>query len=914
MGFKTSRVAASHRSVGGAYPLSLKYHGAFVCVLGLLATSLSQLKFGSNVLPIQDFTHIHILLEMTMVILAMSACFTIWSAPVEYEFGPTLVLAAALFMAACLNFLHAMTMPPMPEFISAAISHRSQVFSLAARSLLAGALLALSISSRFRTTTTIQRRSIVSVYIVSTLTAGALLVGGDPSPIPILKFELEWVFAAALGIAAFRFALKSKGTTTKFFPFLFAAAATSSIGQFVFAGGDGSPTINNMTRHLVSVIAYWWLYRAIFEVGVRYPFLRLNEQTKVLQQSNSTMHFQALALESASASIMLMDSDGKVTWQNKASLEFQRRRNANTGSLSQVLSEPVEITPKICEVLAKTSVWKGGYQERDAKGSLRYFDKSITSVRNSEGVLEGYVSVADDITDTIKGELRYKRLLETAQDGFAIIDINGQYIEVNDSFARMVGYSREELLTMNAQALFVNSPVAQWLAKVKAEKVTTHQRYNATITKKNGETVHVQSSVTFEVEEQQFFAFIHDSTVEEQANAAQRDLENQLLHAQKVHALGALTSGIAHDFNNILASILGYSNLALERFVPDKESKLAKYLNEVVSASERARDLISKMLIFTRSKPNSSVSDIHPAVAIGDVVAMLRPSIPANIGIKVASGAQVTVCVEAGELNQMLVNLIINARDSIASHGEITLGWERIDATGLTCAFSRQRLTGEFVSIFVSDTGSGIELETLLHIFDPYFTTKDVGKGSGLGLPMVQGIMLRAGGHVLVDSTLEKGTTFRLLFPVTSSTNLPKADDTAPAALPDKGSGQRIWVIDDEAPIGRYMNELLSEWGYEVRTFQDPLEAWAAFESAPAHVDLVISDQTMHGMTGTELIEKMHELVPNLPVVMCSGHVEEVTVEERKNFRLFRKPVDAQEFLRTVYELLSEKLALVDRR
>lgn len=915
MGYDPSRVAVSRPSDGAEYPLSLRYQGAVVAILAALASALARLDIGSNVLPIQEFIPLHTLLEMITVILAMSACFTISSAPVENEVGRTLVLAAALCTAACLNFVHLMTMPTMPEFISEAISQRSRAISLASRSLMIGALLALSISSRFSTTTTPQRVAILSVYALAIFTAAALIVAGHPPPIfsHLGEVKIEWVFAAVLGLAAFRFAQKSRGAETKFYPLMFSAAAISSIGHLVFAGEDHEFTINRLARSLFSAIAYWCLYRAIFEVWVRRPFQRLTEQTKALQQSNSTMRFQALALESAPTSIVLMDAAGQVTWQNKASLELQHHRGTSTG-VPQAQPAPLEVTPQIKEILAKTSIWKGGYQERDAKGSLRYFDKSITAVKNGDGLLEGYVLVADDITDTIKGELRYKRLLETAQDGFAITDISGNYLEVNDSFARIVGYSREELLTMNAQALFVGSSVAEWLAKVVKERVTEHPRYNAVITKKNGDTVRVQSSVTFAAEDQQFFAFIHDNTIEEQANAAQRELENQLLHAQKVQALGALTSGIAHDFNNILASILGYANLALERFVPEKESKLARYLNEVVSASERARELISKMLTFTRSKPNSSMSDIQPAIVVDEVVGMLRPSIPSNIGIKVATGPLITVRVDSGELNQMLVNLIINARDAISFHGEITIGWERMDATGFFCAFSRQRLNGDFVSIFVSDTGSGIELETLKHIFDPYFTTKDVGKGSGLGLPMVQGIMHRAGGHVLVDSQLGVGTTFRLLFPLNSSTARPQTDNTVPASVADKGAGQRIWVIDDEAPIVRYMNELLSEWGYQVRTFQNPLEAWGAFQNAPASVDLVVSDHTMHGMTGTELIEQMHRLVPTLPVVVCSGRVDEVVLSERRKIRVFRKPVDAQAFLRTVSMLLNEQPPIVDRR
>jgi PAS domain S-box-containing protein len=907
MEYEPCRLAVLRPPDRTGYPLSLRYQGAIVASLAALAVALSCLDLGGTVLPIETFTTLHSLLVMITVILAMSTCLTIASAPGGNEVGRPLVLAAALFASASLNFAHLMTMPTMPEFISESTSRHSRAFSIASGSLMSGALLALSISSRFSTTTVVQRGAMLAVYGLALIGAIGVIAMDHPWSIDsaLGKVNIEWILAATLGLAALRFAKKSRADHTNFFPLMFSAAAILSLDQLVFISAGNELTTNRLARNVFAVVSYWCIYRAIFEVWVQRPFESLTMLAKALQKTNSTMRFQALALENAPVSIVLMDAAGQVTWQNRASMIMLRHGDIGTGAPQTSQQFPSEITQDIQNFLAEAPIWREGYQNRGANGALRYFDKSITAVKNSEGRLDGYVSVIDDITDTIKSELRYKRLLETAQDGFAIIDIRGNYLEVNDSFVRMVGYSREELLTMNAQALFITSATAAWFDHIVREKITEHPRYNATITKKDGSTVRVQCSVTFAVEEQQFFAFIHDSTLEEQANAIQRELENQLLHAQKVQALGALTSGIAHDFNNILASILGYSNLALDRFVPDKESKLARYLNEVVAASERARDLISKMLTFTRSKPNSSLSDVEPVVAIHEVVAMLRPSIPASIGIRVLEGPQVTVRIDSGELHQMLVNLTINARDAISSHGEITFGWELLDATGLVCAFSRKRLTGNYVAVFVSDTGSGIERETVKRIFDPYFTTKDVGKGSGLGLSMVQGIMHRAQGHVLVDSAPDVGTTLRLLFSASLPANLPSQGGSAAVALAKKGTGQRIWVVDDEAPIRGYMAELLGEWGYEVLTFEDPTTAWEAFQAAPTGVDLVVTDQTMHGMTGAELLAKIKVIRPDLPVVICSGTVDEVPPDELQQIKVFLKPVEAQEFLRAVVMLLA---------
>ena len=913
MGYDASGVSAPEPTVGGKSPPSLAMHGAGVALLAILSIVVARLAPGSAALPPQVFVPIDAILEMITVFIAISACVTIARAPGEDEVWRTALFGASLFAAASLSVVQLMTMTTMPGLFSDVLFQRSRTVSLASSSLLCGALLALSISPGFRATSANQRVALLLVYALAYSTAIALIVAGHTllTRFPVVEVSIDWVFSVVLGFAAFRFAQHSRRAGRTFFPLMFAGAAIAGLGHLLFSGEDRDFSIHGLWRNVLGVIAYWCIYRAIFDVWVRRPFQLLTEQAATLRRTNSTLRFQAMALESAPASIVLMDATGQVTWQNRASLKLPCQRGGSTGDAG---ATPVKITRHIQHILANTAVWRGRYHQRDAGGALRYYDQSITAVKNADGLLEGYVSVADDITDTITGELRYKRLLETAQDGFAVIDLSGNYLEVNESFARMVGYPRDELLTMNAQDLFVGVAVSDWLAQTAAAPATVHPRYNSVITQKNGNIVQVQSSVTIAPEEQQFFAFIHDSMLEDQAYANQRELENQLLHAQKVHALGELTGGIAHDFNNILGSIVGYSNLALDRFVPDKTSKLAQYLTEVVSASERARDLIAKMLTFTRAQPNRSVQDIGPEAAVAEMVAMLRPSIASNIGIKIQPGPNFTVRIDAGELNQMLVNLTINARDAIAAHGAITVGWEHIDATGRMCAFSQQRLSGRFAAIYVSDTGCGIEDDTLARIFDPYFTTKDVGKGSGLGLPMVQGIMHRAGGHVLVDSQSGIGTTFWLLFPGFPSVAPSQLTSRAMTELPpQQGNGELIWVIDDDAAICRYMDELLGQWGYQVQTFHDPAQAWTAFQAAPHDAGLVISDQTMPGMTGTELIGRMQQLRPNLAVLICSGRVDEVALAECDNVGVLRKPVDRHQLLRSVAERLEHNAPLGDR-
>jgi len=267
-------------------------------------------------------------------------------------------------------------------------------------------------------------------------------------------------------------------------------------------------------------------------------------------------------------------------------------------------------------------------------------------------------------------------------------------------------------------------------------------------------------------------SIIQSKTDFERSLQLKRDLERQLQQSQKVQALGQLTGGIAHDFNNILAAILGYSNLALDRHVADKDSKLAKYLREIISASERARDLVAKMLTFTRTKPSEDASLIEPSIVVEEVISMMAHSIPSSIELALQVDDKSPVMMDAGELNQVIVNLVINARDAIQArtqaqgHGRIDILLHRVRIFNEISLTSQRRFSGEFLAIEVSDTGTGISPEALPRLFDPFFTTKDVGKGTGLGLSMVQGIMLRSGGHILVQTKLGKGSTFKLLLPV----------------------------------------------------------------------------------------------------------------------------------------------------
>ncbi|MGR9013245.1 MAG: MASE3 domain-containing protein [Gammaproteobacteria bacterium] len=379
-----------------------------------------------------------------------------------------------------------------------------------------------------------------------------------------------------------------------------------------------------------------------------------------------------------------------------------------------------------------------------------------------------------------------------------------------------------------------------------------------------------------------------------------KQLEQQLQQAQKMEALGQLTGGIAHDFNNILAAILGYSNLALERCVSDPTDKLARYLGEVISASERARDLIAKMLAYSRTSLVVDSAPLDMVFEVEKAVAMLSVAIPAGIEVTTHIEAHVpSVRIDPIDVQQVLINLAVNSRDAIGEQGRIDITLERARVNSKVCAVCHAVINGDYVALEVKDSGVGIPANVLQRIFDPFFTTKDVGKGSGLGLSMVHGVVIKNDGHVLIETGPDRGTSIRLLFPF-SNTEASKSTLLVSAPVAKMIERQRIWVVEDQETLAGYYQELLQEQGYQVTVFTDPAEALSAFRLTPNGLDMILTDQTMPHLSGAELACAVLAIRPELPIILITGYSERINADEAKRLGIrcyLNKPVDGKKLL-----------------
>lgn len=398
---------------------------------------------------------------------------------------------------------------------------------------------------------------------------------------------------------------------------------------------------------------------------------------------------------------------------------------------------------------------------------------------------------------------------------------------------------------------------------------------------------------------------VQDITERVQIETEKRRLEHQLQQAQKMEAIGQLTAGIAHDFNNILASVLGYTELALFQCVPDKTSTLAGYLQQVEAAGLRARDLITNMLAFSRSSPGA-LQIIQLGLLTKEAGKMLLPTLPSSINFKIDIETDLpTVFADQVQLHQVIMNLVINARDAVAANGQIKLVVRTAPGIHTVCAACHADFAGDFVELAVSDNGPGIPLDVIPHVFEPFYTTKGVGKGTGLGLSVVHGVVHRCGGHILLTSTPGTGTTFSVLLPL----SIPEPEiDKIPqdSVTPHHNANRHILVVDDEVSVANLIGAVLDSRGYRVTVFSDSQKALSNFRSAPASIDAVISDQTMPGLTGLELVKAMRALRADLPIILCTGYSAELNPEiaARIGVEFLTKPISFNTLQVTLEKLL----------
>ncbi|MBX9605843.1 MAG: PAS domain-containing protein [Gammaproteobacteria bacterium] len=409
-----------------------------------------------------------------------------------------------------------------------------------------------------------------------------------------------------------------------------------------------------------------------------------------------------------------------------------------------------------------------------------------------------------------------------------------------------------------------------------------------------------------------FLGVTVDVTDQRLADQERHALQDQLQRAQKMELLGLMTGGIAHDFNNILASILGYAELARRDADAQPSARQAAYVEEIRLAAARGAELVAQMLAFSRSE-----ATVPGPAALADLlelaVKIIRPTFPASIDIvtEVAPHPQL-VATTAVEIQQIVMNLCINARDAMPGKGRIVVSLEHRRGRAQACASCGHPIDGDFVVLTVADNGAGIDDQVRERIFEPLFTTKSTGRGTGLGLAMVHGIVHRGRGHITLDTAVGHGTRIAVYLPVVGHASSTRAAEATavPDARPSAARAARILVVDDERAVGGFIGELLGFEGHSVKIESDPREALQAFRAAPGDYDLVVSDQTMPHLTGTELALRCKAIRADLPVILLTGHSTTVDATIAKDLgieALLAKPVDTAALVAAIDAALARR-------
>lgn len=533
--------------------------------------------------------------------------------------------------------------------------------------------------------------------------------------------------------------------------------------------------------------------------------------------------------------------------------------------------------------------------------------------------LDLLVAVSDQIAVAIErkradeavreSEEQYRELVQSANSIILRTDLQGRIHFLNEFGQQLLGYSQQELCGRKVTETIVPETESQGrdLQEVMIDLYANPHKYanfeNENVCR-DGKRIWVlwtnKVVRNSQGEMQELLSIGHDIT-------EKKELEKQLNQAQKIEALGTLTGGIAHDFNNILGIILGYTEIAqvkLEAAHPVQES-----LNEVKAASLRARDIVSQLLAFTRKgEQKRQVLDIRPMVKEG--LKMLRSTLPASIAFQISIADDLpNILTDATQIHQILVNLCTNAFHAMEAGGELGVSLEKAVLHGFDTSFGTNLAPGEYLKLSVSDTGQGIARENLERIFDPYFTTKEDGKGTGLGLAMAYSIVQSLHGDILVETRPGGGSCFYVILPAVSQDRICSQKTGVRRTESQLGGGEHLLLVDDEPDVVGMWMEGLELLGYAPKAFTSSQKALAYFKECHDQVDLVITDQTMPEKTGMEMAKQMIAIKKDLPVILCSGYAGHGTrkmVSDAGIKTFVMKPVTVETLSGEIQKLLSQ--------
>jgi two-component system cell cycle sensor histidine kinase/response regulator CckA len=594
--------------------------------------------------------------------------------------------------------------------------------------------------------------------------------------------------------------------------------------------------------------------------------------------------------------VLIVDGTGRVADLNRAAeRQLGRGRAAATGQpLPEVLAG--------CPVLAPSE--SRGDVTVARNGDRRIYDVRVTPIPGRGERLAGHVVLLSDVTERrqaetalAESERRYRDLVENARDLIVTCEPGGRILSVNDAGLRMMGRARDAVVGRSLADL-----VAPHSREVAVAVLAAAASGSSASPAEIELVTHGGGQVTLELS-----SWLQQDRGERIVQAIGRDiserrrLEGQLREAQKMEAVGKLAGGVAHDFNNLLTSIIGFATLA-EGEVPG-DSPTRGWLTQIRRSGEHAATVTRQLLAFGRRQLLHPVAlDLNRTVR--DLEVMLRCLVGEDIRLVTTLADDVEpVRADVAQVEQVIVNLIVNARDAMPGGGDVTIRTGRLEAAGPSVSPPVDLPPGRYVALAVSDSGDGIPADVLSHIFEPFYTTKAFGRGAGLGLATVYGIVKQSAGDIFVETAPGRGSTFTVFLPVATDVE-PPASSSATAAV--RPAGATVLVVEDDPGVRQFAEEVLTGAGWRVLAAPGPHEAIDLVSSGAA-VDLLLTDVVMPGMSGGALAEHLVALRPGLPVLFMSGYSDEDVMGRggiAPGRGVLEKPFTAGELRRRVEQLL----------
>ena len=625
--------------------------------------------------------------------------------------------------------------------------------------------------------------------------------------------------------------------------------------------------------------------------------------------SEDLLQLQAAALQAADNPIIISRRDGTIIWVNQAFEQLSGyTRDEVIGQGTRLLKSGHQVPSfyeKLWQVILSGKRWRGELVNRRKDGTIYHEEMTITPVQDRTGEITHFIAIKLDITERKRSEERICLLAQAVENSaelIAISDPDGRISFVNHALLLATGYKENELIGELFGKLLIsqNNPTGTD-EEIRVRTIFSGGWRGECIARRKDDTEYPVFLSTGQIKDSDgrvigIFGIGQDIT-------DRKRLEGQLLASQKMEAVGRLAGGVAHDFNNLLGVIMGYSDLVLDGFPTDDPR--CNQLQQVKKAAVRATSLTRQLLAFSRKQVfQPKVLDLN--VLVTDFNKMLGRLVGEDIEmVNILKQGLGQVKADPGQIEQVIMNLVVNARDAMPNGGKLIIETANVDLDETYCRSHPPTQPGQYVMVAVSDTGIGMDAATQARIFEPFFTTKEQGKGTGLGLATTYGVVKQSEGYIWVYSELGKGTTFKVY--------LPRVDEPAQTLEADRANlklargVETILLVEDADALRELTAALLEMNGYTVLAMENGKEAIKLAESYNGQIHVLLTDVVMPGMSGRELANYLTTKRPDMRVLYMSGYTRDAIMHRGvldDGISFIEKPFSQEALMRKLRELL----------